>query len=220
MMQSFAVVIFVYIPVAVLLGWFFGEGLRWLAANGRAAGQVACLALVAGVSLLGLPGQLRIAQPYTYSMVTWPDVRAMDWIQKNTSTDALFLVEAYNVYGNSAPVGTDAGWWLPLLTKRLNTLPPQYTLMSEQPEQEDYLQQVITLNTTLVSTRPGSPEGLKLLCAWNITHVYLGQQQGEIGMGTHPAFKPTDFEDASAFRPVYAQDRVRIYALQPDACSR
>jgi hypothetical protein len=92
--------------------------------------------------------------------------------------------------------------------------------MSEQPEQAGYLQRVIALNTTLVSNRPGSPEGLKLLCAWNITHVYIGQQQGETGTGTHPAFKPADFEDDPAFRRVYAQDRVRIYALQPGACTR
>ncbi|MDD5369447.1 MAG: hypothetical protein PHQ40_10195 [Anaerolineaceae bacterium] len=219
LMQSLAVVIFVYIPAAVLLGWFFGEGLRWLAANGRATGQVACLALVAGVSVLGLPGQLRIARPFVFSMVTWSDVRAMTWIEQNTPSDALFLVEAYNVYSNTAPVGTDAGWWLPLLAKRLNTLPPQYTLMSEQPEQPGYLQRVITLNTTLASSRPGSPEGLKVLCAWNVTHVYIGQQQGETGLDTQPEFKPADFEGDPAFRRVYAQDRVRIYALQPGACT-
>lgn len=217
-MQSFAVVIFLYFPAGLLIGWFFGGILSWLQSRSRQAGQAAALALVFGASILALPQQLNVLKPYSFSLVTWPDIRAMTWIDQNAPDDALFLVEGYTVYQNTAPVGTDAGWWLPLLGHRLNTMPPQYALMNEQPDQPGYLQRLIDLNGILSTNSPTSPAGLKALCRWGITHVYIGQVQGQTGANTRQLFSPQDFEQSSAFVSVYAQDRVNVYALQPGVC--
>ena len=42
-------------------------------------------------------------------------------------------------------VGVDAGWWIPLLARRENTLPPQYALLAEKPISLDYSQRVVAL---------------------------------------------------------------------------
>ena len=34
----------------------------------------------------------------------------------------------FTIYNNTSGVGSDAGWWLSLLTDRENTMPPQYAV--------------------------------------------------------------------------------------------
>ncbi|MCX7856359.1 MAG: hypothetical protein N2556_10425, partial [Anaerolineae bacterium] len=67
---------------------------------------------------------------------------------------------------------------------------------------------------------PASPEGLSRLCEWSITHAYIGQGQGKVGLGAIQLFAPDDFAGSRAFRLVYHQDRVWVFALEPAACVR
>ena len=66
-------------------------------------------------------------------MVTKPDRQAMTWIREHTPAQAKFLVEGFRIYGGRSVVGSDAGWWIPLLADRANTMPPQYALLNETP---------------------------------------------------------------------------------------
>ena len=94
-----------------------------------------------------------------YSLVTWPDLNAAGWIGANTPADALFLVEGFRIYGGVTAVGSDAGWWLPLLAGRANTMPPQYALV-EQPISPGYTQRVVDLVALLEEHSPASPQGI------------------------------------------------------------
>ena len=142
----------------------------------------------------------------------------MAWIRENTPPEARFLVEGYRVYEGFSTVGGDAGWWIPLLAGRENTMPPQYALLNEIPKDAGYTQRVVDLVTYLETVSPGSPEGIQMLCDWGITHVYVGQGQGETGAEVRQLFSPDELATSPALRTVYQQDRVHIFRLNPQAC--
>ena len=100
--------------------------------------------LLLGLALWGAKGQLGIVSP-EYVMVTRPDRQAMTWIREHTPTQAKFLVEGFRIYGGRSAVGADAGWWIPLLAERANTMPPQYAMLNEAPIIPNYTQQVVDL---------------------------------------------------------------------------
>jgi len=210
MMQNFAVLIALYIPVGLMAGWLIGEIAGSL---GRLGATVVLLAL----ALWSARGQMGVVDT-RFALVTRPDIRAMAWIRENIPADARFLVEGFRIYGGRSAVGADAGWWIPLLARRENTMPPQYALMNEAPAEPGYSQRVVDLVAHLEEHSPASPEGLARLCEWGITHVYIGQGQGKVGAGAVQLFPPEVLADSPAFRPVYHQDRVWIFALNPEAC--
>ncbi len=216
MMMSTAVMYFLYAPVGLLVGWLCGEALAWLRPRTR-LGWLAGLVVLGLAALWGARLQSRMMQWNPYGLVTWPDRSAADWIDANTPADALFLVEGFRIYGGVTAVGSDAGWWLPLLAGRANTMPPQYALV-EQPLSPGYTQRVVDLVALLEEHSPASPEGMQALCSWGITHVYIGQQRGLASIERLQLFAPEDFDNSPAYKLVYAQDRVRIYAFDTGVC--
>ena len=216
LMQNFAVVISLYVPVAVVSGWLIGEIARSRLLRSPVS-QTSIVVLVACVAAWGVLSQRNLAQPEIFAMVTRPDMRAMEWIRENTPPDSVFLVEGFRVYSYSA-VGSDAGWWLPLLAGRKNTIPPQYALMNEAPENQGYSQNVTLLIKQLEEDKPASDASLALLCQWEITHIYIGQGQGKVSIDNPQLFSPADFANNPYFNPVYRNDRVHIYALDQGAC--
>ncbi len=224
LMQNFAILIALYIPVGLVVGWLLGEIAGMVAQTARRVGLqsnslrygVPSLAFLA-LALIGLPKQMRVVDS-RHIMVTRPDIRAMEWIRKDTPTDARFLVEGFRIYNGRSAVGADAGWWIPLLARRANTMPPQYALLNETPAEPGYSQRVVDLVAHLEEHSPASPEGLSRLCEWGITHVYIGQGQGKVGAGAVQLFAPDDLLASPVFRPVYRQDRVWVLALNPETC--
>jgi hypothetical protein len=213
-MQNFAVLIALYIPVGLLIGWLIGQVADLLGRWRKQWSLTLVLIAVAGWAALG---QIKIVEP-SRVLVTRPDARAMAWIRQNTPPESLFLVEGHRIYQGYTAVGADGGWWIPLLAGRQNTMPPQYALMTEAPADPGYSQRVVDLVATLETTSLASPEGIQLLCDWGITHVYVGQGQGEVGPEAVQLFSPTGLAGSSAFRQVYRQDRVWIFALDPQIC--
>jgi hypothetical protein len=210
MMQNFAVLIALYIPVGLMTGWLIGEIARGL-------GRWGATAVLLALALWSVRGQVGVVD-IRFALVTRPDIRAMAWIRDNVPADARFLVEGFRIYQGRSAVGADAGWWIPLLARRKSTMPPQYALLNEAPAEPDYSQRVVDLVAHLEEHSPASPEGLARLCEWGITHVYIGQRQGKVGAGATQLFSPEALADSSAFRSIYHQDRVWIFALKPEAC--
>jgi hypothetical protein len=77
---------------------------------------------------------------------------------------------------------------------------------------------VVDLVNRLGPVSLDTSEGLKLLCDQGVTHIYNGQLQGKAGVGAVQLFSPEELERQAATHPVYHQDRVSIYALDPQAC--
>lgn len=218
LMQNFAVLIALYIPVGICAGWVFGALTSALARRlPRLAPPLAlaCLALLGGWHL---PAQLTIIQPQ-HIMVTQPDLRAMRWIAQNTPANARFLVEGFSIMEGVQAVGADAGWWLPLLAGRANTMPPQYAMLNEQPKPANYTQRVVELVQTLEAEAVHTPPATKQLCAWEISHIYIGQRQGAIGFGVIQLFTPEELNNHPAFQLLYHADLVHIYAFNHQVCA-
>jgi hypothetical protein len=214
MMQSFAALIALYMPVSLLAGWLSGEGAAAVAERVPAWPIALAFTIAAACGFAGQVGILRSAN----ILVTHPDSRAMAWIQENTPSDSRFLVEAFRNAEGTAVVGGDAGWWIPLLASRQTLLPPQYALMSEAPVVPGYSRALMEAVTKLRAAGLESPEGLATLCGQGITHLFVGQRQGNAGNRPEPLYAPDALARSDAFVPVYHQDRVWIFALDRRAC--
>lgn len=208
--QSFAVIISLYIPAGLLMGYLASEVSPWL--NRHKYSVVIYLVLIF-IGLLGIWNQRNISTPDNYSLVTRPDINAMLWIQKETPINSLFLVEGTHENWVSNIIGTDAGWWIPLLAHRENTIPPQYAISNEVPIVEDYSRKLIDLEANLEKTRLNSEAGVRLLCQYGIDHIYIGQKQGTVGNKNTPLFSPYELSNNPVFRLIYHQDRVYIYSV-------
>ena len=128
------------------------------------------------------------------------------------------MVEGFRVYNGTSAVGGDAGWWLPYMSNRPNTMPPQYALLNEKPEVATYSKQVVDLLAVLETNPPGSPESLQKICALSVTHIYIGQGQGTIGSGASALFSRKTLVESDRFTEIYHQDRVSIFKLNDGTC--
>ncbi len=102
---------------------------------------------------------------------------------------------------------------------RANTMPPQYALLNEVPADPTYSTAVVDLVKQLEQVDVGSPEGMALLCDAGVTHVYLGQRQGNVGSGVVQLYSAAELAQAAGLTEVYHHDLVRVYAVDDGACS-
>jgi hypothetical protein len=145
-----------------------------------------------------------------YALVTRADLRAMDWIRANTPQSSRFLVNSFLAYGDTLVAGSDAGWWLPLLTVRESTLPP-INYSSETGPRPDYLEWTNELTVAIQERGLEDPQVLDLLEARGVSHVYIGQQAGRVGNPGQPLLQAGFISKSPHFRVAYHQDRVWIF---------
>ena len=216
LMHTFAILIALYIPVGLAASWLISE----IAGNAQAGRRQSLVALaVLAAAIFGAVSQRTIPAPDTYAYVTRPDTLAMEWIRGNLPDNAHFLVEGV-MYLKTSIIGSDAGWWLPLLAGRQNSMMPQYATM-ETPIQPGYTQRMIALVKNLQTTSPGSPQGVALICGDGFHYVYIGQQQGEAALrflGYPQLFSPNALLFNQDYRLLYHQDRVYVFALKTGIC--
>jgi hypothetical protein len=144
--------------------------------------------------------------------VTVPDLRAMAWIEAHLPQEARFVVNSQLANGESTVVGTDGGWWLPLLAGRQNTTPPLlYT--TEKPPYPDYIREVQTIHELVHAADLSVEQLAKEMAARNLDYVYIGQRRGRVGAGNEIPLEPARFAASEAFELVYAEDGVRILRI-------
>ena len=155
-LTNFAVFIAAYIPAGVLIGYGCADILarvgvvhpqdttnqpveklqidnRWrLISSGILLGSLVL------IGIWYMRPRIRDVQPMDHSLLTRPDMLAAEWINENLPEDARFLVNSFFAYADSAVVGSDGGWWLPLITVRLSTQPP-LPYVSEAGPSVDYI---------------------------------------------------------------------------------
>jgi hypothetical protein len=157
-------------------------------------------------------------------MVTPADQQAMAWVQANTPSNARFLVNSHPLYGGLMLVGTDAGWWLPLLANRQVSVPP-LTYGSELSAQPEFAQQTQRLAEVLRAApltdgrgraiNVARPDTIPALQAADITYVYLGAQplQGPGTFTNVDRIDPQSLRASPNFRIVYDAGGVTIFEL-------
>jgi hypothetical protein len=144
----------------------------------------------------------------------------MDWIRANTPREALFLVNGALIYDGSSVVGTDAGWWIPLLARRANTMPPQYALLAEREKEAGYNQRMVDLVGVLSETSLPTETGLRMVCAEGVSHVYVGQWEGrEIYPRPEPLFTAEQMLDDPRFEVRYHHGSVWVFRLTAESCA-
>jgi hypothetical protein len=208
---NFAVFIAAYIPAGILLGWLFG----WLVnrLNPHTGVRILLVLLVVGIGLWGARVRREDVRMPQHALVLPSDLSAMAWIRENTPQDARFLTNSFFAYGGTAIVGSDGGWWLPLLAGRANTVPPlNYAL--EQGPWPGYRLWVNDLTRQIQERGVDDPETVDELRAREITHVYIGQRQGRVNYAGPHVLSPEELLQSSYYRPVYHQDQVWVFELE------
>ncbi len=195
-----------------------GKRRGWGLPEGAVNGGVALLMLA--VMGWGATWQQTLIDGST-QLVSQADMQAMDWIRNHTPPDARFLVNSFPAYGGTLVVGSDAGWWIPLLTGRRSTLPP-IVYASEAADPPDYLRQVNRVAERLrghpltvlapVQIDLTPPAALQVLRNEEINYVYHGAQRspGPLAADTI-AIDP--LRQAAGFTLVYEQDGVVIFEV-------
>jgi hypothetical protein len=208
--NNFTVLISLYIPVAIMAGYGVVSVIDHAQRHWRWAPVVAGV-LVTAVSLRGAYSRTQVLDPSSI-MVTPSDERAMAWIRVNTPPDAEFLVNGFFAFGGSSVVGADAGWWIPFLTGRQNTVPPlNYDV--ETPYWPGYAEQVEGFIGQVQETNLATAEGLNLLKQNQITHIYLGQAGGRVGNPGEPLLSIENLVNAPYYELVYHEDQVWIFEV-------
>jgi hypothetical protein len=128
------------------------------------------------------------------------------------------------LYGGLMIVGTDAGWWLPLLANRAVSVPP-LPYGSEVAIDPAFPIRTMELATALrgsptTDTRPRAINAaragaLRELRAAGITYVYLGAQplRGPETFSDVDRIDPISLRASLDFRLVYDHDGVTIFEL-------
>jgi hypothetical protein len=225
-LSNFAVFIAAYIPVSVLAGYLLGQVASYKArpaAIGSADGlkvtsepkflAITLLILALVIGTWGARQRLRDFNVMAGALATRPDIRAAEWIQKNTFPDARFLVNSFFAYGDTVIVGSDGGWWLPLLGQRQTTLPP-LNYGNEQGPFPGYGQWINKLTSEIQNKGITHPDVLALLRTRGVTNVYIGQRQGRVNYGGPYVLDPEQLLASPNFRLVYHQDRVWVFEVQ------
>jgi hypothetical protein len=218
-LDSFASMVFMYAPIGLLVAWVGARLLNRIGELRRYGSVLAAVALLL-LTLFGTYRALSVSDP-THDLVAPADMEAMEWIRDNTPSSARFLVNGFLIYDGRSAVGSDAGWWIPLLTKRANTMPPQYALLTETELEPGYGRRVVDTVAQLREVPVTTEQGLRMLCSEQITHVYVGQGEGRVAdPPSEPLFTPEELASSPFFVEVYHLDRVWIFELADGACDR
>ena len=207
-----SVLIAAYIPASLLVGYLAGLLENLLIRNRK---TLAVLLSLIAISL-GLWGTFqRLGDLQTSNiLLTRPDLQAMEWIQKNTPSEARFLVNSYFVVNSNIIMGLDGGWWLPYLTERQTTLPPLAYDFDQGP-QPNYIGWVATLTSEIQNKGITNPDVLALLQTRDISFVYFGQGHWPARPSGPYIFGPEQILTDPNFHLVYHQDQVWIFKIQP-----
>jgi len=213
--NNHAVFIAIYIPIALLGGWLGGQlieidkrhwGRRW---------KLIALTGLMGLSLWGGADRLEAVEPSKHALLTRQDMAALDWIQSNTPPDARFLINSFFAYGGTAVVGSDGGWWLPLLAGRANTVPP-LTYSLEQGNDPQYPYKVNAFARQIQGADMDASEVRRLLREQGVTHIYIGEKQGHVNYGGDDVLDATTLLNSQHYRMIYHQGKTWVFELVDD----
>jgi len=202
-LDSFTVLIGLYMPASILCGCLGGALLEVLSVRFSRLWK----AMAAGATLLliavGSRQAFTVLDP-AYVLVTDADLLAMQWIQEHTPKTAKFLVNSFSAFGGNATVGSDAGWWIPILARRENTVPP-ITYAHEAAYEPEYVARINDFARKVETISLATSEALDLLCDNGITHVFVGYKGGSI--------RVDELQQSDYYQLLYHKDRVWVFEV-------
>jgi len=169
------------------------------------------MVVLLAIGLWGSYRRLSDVRVADHALATRPDVRAGAWIRENTPPSACFLVNSFFAYGDTLIVGSDGGWWLPVLAHRRTNVPP-INYVTERGPRPDYRMWINQLSAEINAKGIGHPDVLALLRERGFGYVYIGQRQGRVNYNGL-VLDPQQLLAIPDFYPIYHQDRVWIFKL-------
>jgi len=195
------------VPVGILVG--LAANSIWNASHQPGKGIVRagilivlCLGIVAGLS--GLPP---LVQDRYHATLRPADVAAMKWIEDKISPDALIAVNGIEpAWSPGWFVGSDAGYWIPLLAHRSTTMPPMiYPL--EWGDSEELTSMLEASQAFLAWNKDPSAPLDTILRQHGITHIFAGSREPRLALA--------ELARTAGLSEIARLDRNRIYEVLP-----
>lgn len=211
---NFALIIALYIPIGLLLGWLIGAA--WKGLSLYRAGRIFVVVSLVVLLVWGARIQLRIIDPF-FQTVEATDLEAFEWIKENSPENARFLVNGFLVFDETTLVGSDAGWWLPYYTLRASTLPPILYILEQTSTAADRNRLRQVAHDLRVSE--GKESVLReILCLEGITHVFLGEKRGRVGYGAEALIPEAWLRDNSDFSLLFQKGKAQVWRFDRNRC--
>jgi hypothetical protein len=201
-MDRISTIISLYIPASILIAWVFDEGISLVTRRFKIVDSMAWFGIIF-LAILGAKSITSILEP-TASYVGREDLRAMEWIRENTPVSSNFMVNTHHWdFLPEFVFGSDAGYWLPLLSGRKTiTSPIIYAI--ERSTIPDFIERITTLDQ--LAGHLTTPEALDLLERRGITHVYVGQRGGPIVV--------EELLNSLDYKLLYKNDSVHVFRFE------
>jgi len=214
--NNFTMLISAYLPTSILLGGFIANlPLDFIRLKAKQTDKLLTFLVLIIITVLSFWGSLqryRDIQPQTFTLVTRPDIRAAKWIKMHIPENGYFLVNSFLAFSNTTVVGSDAGWWIPVLANRNTTLPP-INYVFEKNVYKEYPQDLKNFITIMNEHSWDLDQTIELIKAKNISYVYIGQQRGNVNF-SGSILDPIKLMTSSFYKLVYHQDWVWIFKVQ------
>ncbi len=204
LVNNASLAISLFVPLAILGGYFLASFLQPPTSNLQPPipnlKQLMLAIVIALIALWGAWGMLSVVNPGTV-LTTRDDVAAMGWIRRHLPPDARFLINVRHWQGGTY-VGTDGGYWIPLLTGRDTILPPAIYIYGSA----EYVKGINNLAEAVVAIESFDEESTRqLLDDSGVTHVYIGARGGSITLQM--------LVGSPDYRPVYSNGAVWIFQV-------
>jgi hypothetical protein len=205
------VVIWFYLPIGLLGGYFLAECFRVVHARVPIlrkyprVGALLVSSMLLTACVFGVVSVSRITLPEN-GFVRAADLAAMDWIKAQTSSDALFYISTH-FWTPATAHGLDAGYWIPYFTGRETILPPEtYASDGSLPYRTEINERARHL------TEAETIEALYAqLLKYGVTHIYIGVRPAKLDPNAFLA-------SPDLFNNEYDRDGVTIFrVLEPTA---
>lgn len=206
---TLAAYIALYLPLLPLAAYALATPLEALARRSNVLAVGIATVAVFGLSVWGLRWQQYAVDPY-FQHFRPADARAMQWIRDNTAPGDRFLVNMLPAYNETLLVGTDGGWWIPLLAGRQTSLPP-VTYGSERSSIPEFSKQVREFGFATRDYPPASEEGIGLLRDAGIRYVYIGAHQAPV---TDNVIDVAALRASPDYEVAYEADGVVIFRMR------
>ena len=211
---NFLVLLGLYIPMALLVGWLASQA--WMAASSHEIVRAALIALAVIVIAVGIRYQLDVVDP-TFQLVTQDDIVAFEWIDENLPDDSRFLVNTFLAFNERMVAGSDAGWWLPYYTGSASNLPPILYSVEKLSDEVDRS----SLTQLVEDIHAAAGDALRFqqtLCDYDISHIYLGQRQGQAGVGDTQLIEPSMLSQYPDVELLFNSGNAQVWSFDRDLC--
>jgi len=192
------------IPLAVLAG--LGGEVVWNALRG--VGRLMARGVLVGALLVGVSTGVSHLPSLVYTAPLYlrpGNFVTMEWIENNIPESAVLAVNGIQFdWSPGWIVGTDAGYWIPLLAHRATTLPPMVYAW-EWADLSNLLIGLDASHALLSQQDDQSQSTTDVLSKYGVTHIFT-----ETG---HWPLAPRELSQDTRVRETYRQDRLWVFQV-------